>query len=117
MMMTISDSSVRDNAIMNYYESIGYITSLMLRAAQDQDWETLVDAESCCAQLIRELEAAGDEKTRLAPGQSQRKQAIIRKMLANDAEIRILTQPWLYQLERMLGNAGGQRQLGTAYMT
>jgi flagellar protein FliT len=102
---------------MTCYESIGYITSLMLRAAQDQDWETLMDAESCCTELIRRLQATGDDKTRLAPEQSRRKQAIICKVLADDAEIRLLTQPWLYQLERMLGNTNRQGRLAAAYVT
>ena len=52
-MMMISDASVGGNAIMTCYESIGYITALMLRAAQDQDWETLIDGSSPLAMTRR----------------------------------------------------------------
>src|SRR5438552_16954596 len=46
-----------DTQLLAYYESIGHVTRLMLRAAQAQDWELLQDAEACCAGLIHRLEA------------------------------------------------------------
>jgi flagellar protein FliT len=113
--MTMVDTATSDGAVMAYYESVCHVTGLMLRAAQDQDWETLVEAQTCCAQLIDQLEAVADKNARLAPDHQQRKQQIIRKVLAADAEIRRLTQPWLCSLENLLGSASSNRQFDRAY--
>ena len=94
-----------ETQVMAYYESIGHVTRLMLRAAEEQDWDMLLDAEACCARLIDRLQAMMDDHTVLAPEDSRRKHEIIRKVLADDAQIRLLTQPWLRQLETMLGRS------------
>jgi len=92
-----------DTQLLAYYESIGHVTRLMLRAAQAQDWELLQDAEACCAGLIHRLEAEKHQGAELAPEESRRKHQIILRILADDAQIRLLTQPWLRQLEGVLG--------------
>lgn len=95
--------------LIAYYESIGHVTRLMLRAAQDQDWEMLSDAQSCCAQLISRLQAASGSEVVLPPEEARRKYEILRKVLADDAQIRLLTQPGLRQLESILSGGAAQR--------
>jgi len=103
-----------ETQVMAYYESIGYVTRLMLRAAQDHDWEMLVDAEACCAQLIGRLEAAKNKATALPPEDSRRRHQIILKLLADDAQIRLLTQPWLRNLDNILSAGGDHCRLHAA---
>jgi flagellar protein FliT len=91
------------STVMAYYESIGHVTRLMLQAAQNQDWEMLGEAEACCAQLIDRLKAMPRESLALPPEASQRRHEIIVGLLADDAQIRLLTQPWLSKLEAILG--------------
>jgi hypothetical protein len=44
-----------------------------------------------------------------------RKQLLLRRMLADDAQIRDLTQPWLRQLEAMLCSSGNEKRLEGTY--
>lgn len=46
--------------ILSHYESLAHVSQLMLQAAWRNDWDTLIDAEACCASLIEGLKAAGD---------------------------------------------------------
>jgi flagellar protein FliT len=92
--------------VMEYYETIAQITRRMLRAAQEQDWDALADAESCCARLIDDLRLMAPAAKSLAPEESRRKHEIMCRLLADDAQIRRLTQPGLLQFERLLAGDG-----------
>ncbi len=102
-------------SMLAYYESIGHVSQLMLEAARHGDWETLVDAEQCCAALIKRLQDTGDASHGLDELEMLRKQEIIRQVLADDAQIRNLTQPWLRQLETYLGQSRMSRNVAAAY--
>ena len=97
-----------------FYESIAAASAHMLDAARASNWDALIEHEKSCAALIDELRAAGPE-LRLAPDARERKGAIIRRVLADDAEIRRLTQPWLGRLEELLRASATQRRLDTTY--
>ena len=97
-----------------YYESIAAASGRMLRAAQEGDWDALIDQEKVCAALIEALRACGAEQ-RLSESSIKRKSAILRKVLAEDAEIRRLTQPWLRRLEELLHSSANARRLDDAY--
>jgi len=103
------------NDTLPYYESIGHVSQLMLTAARHRDWDTLVDAERCCAVLIARLQTVGASDGDLDSEGKKRKQQIIRRVLAEDAEIRDLTQPWLQQLESHLGSARRARDVKATY--
>lgn len=99
---------------LSYYESIAAASGRMLRAAQDSDWDALIEQEKVCAALIEALRAA-DAERKLSGEALVRKAAIIRQVLAEDAEIRCLTQPWLRRLEELLRASANQLRLGDAY--
>jgi flagellar protein FliT len=101
--------------ILAHYESIADVSQLMLQAAWRSDWEALVDAEQCCASLIGRLKAAGDQNAVLDESGRQRKHDVIRRVLADDAQIRDLTQPWLRKLGEQLGYRRNARSLEAAY--
>jgi flagellar protein FliT len=103
------------NDALTYYESIGQVSQLMLTAARQGDWDTLVDAEKCCAALIQRLQNMDEPDDALGPVGRKRKQQIIRRILAEDAEIRNLAQPWLRQLESHLGHARRARDVQATY--
>jgi len=103
------------NDSLTYYESIGHVSQLMLTAARQGDWDTLIDAEQCCAALIQRLQAIDEPESTLGPVGRKRKQQIIRRILAEDAEIRDLAQPWLRQLESHLGHARRVRDVQATY--
>ncbi len=103
-----------EESVLRYYESIAGQSQRMLSAARAGDWEDLCAAEEECARLIDHLKQLGDAPP-LSADERERRMQILKQMLAEDAEIRDLTEPWLKQLEELLGNAGNQRRLSDRY--
>ncbi len=103
-----------EDNVLHYYESIAGQSQRMLSAARAGDWDDLCAAEEECARLIAHLKQLGDTPP-LNTGERERRMQILKQMLAEDAEIRDLTEPWLKQLEQLLGNAGNQRRLSDSY--
>jgi len=91
-----------NNALLDCYEAIADASGGMLAAARRSDWNGLVAAERDCAASIDLLKSVQECAPPLDPAGRRRKVAILRKVLANDAEIRTLTQPWLARLQDML---------------
>ena len=89
--------------IIAIYEAILTITGRMLKAAQSADWERLITLEHECRGLTKKLMISDKNKV-LSNDLRQRKQEIIQQILADDAEIRTLTQPWMAQLQNILNN-------------
>lgn len=100
--------------IIATYENMLTVSGQMLEAAKSSDWDRLVDLEKHCRALAERL-SAGGASPRLTGQLRQRKVEIIRRMLADDAEIRNLTQPWMAQLQQFLGSARQERKLCQAY--
>jgi flagellar protein FliT len=100
--------------ILDIYGSISDKTGEMLDAARCGDWDRLIVLEQDCRVLIERL-----KRTNAGPTAGvqfvQRRIAHIRKALANDAEIRKLTEPWMTQLEAYIGGARRERTLQRAY--
>ncbi len=91
-----------EDKLLSCYEAIATASGRMLEAARMADWDRLVRAEADCTALIneaRDLRAACDCS---AAGEARRLSAL-RKVMADDAEIRALMQPWLGKLHRVLG--------------
>lgn len=99
---------------LSYYESVAAASADMLEAARCRDWDGLAEAELRCAAAIAMLKAS-DADARLDDGKRPRKAAIIRRVLAEDAEIRRLLDPRMRELEHLLGAARTQRRVDGAY--
>jgi flagellar protein FliT len=105
---------MNEQDVIAAYESILGCTAQMLEAARASDWERLVEVEQDCRKLVERLIA--DNTGQPLSGQlQQRKAEIIRKVLADDAEIRNFTQPWMAQLQNIIGSAGREQRLHRAY--
>jgi flagellar protein FliT len=92
--------------MLEHYESIAAATQAMLDAARRSDWDALHAAEAECARRIerlKRLQAATGAETAFDAAARRRRHALLCRMLAHDAEIRALTQPWLAKLEAFLG--------------
>lgn len=84
--------------LIDYYKAIEDGSSKMLDAAKNQDWEGVVRYEGACAVLIEQLcfHAKSEE---LDVGARKEKSQIMLRILQNDAQIRVLAEPWLAELE------------------
>jgi len=98
---------------MRHYESIGRLSGAMLEAARSGDWDNLADVQRACAETVDVLRSLPESP--LDTGQHQRKSTIIRKVLAEDAEVRDLAQPRIAELDLLLRGIQAQRNLGQAY--
>lgn len=90
--------------VLSLYESVAEVTGHMLLAAQEQDWDKLSELEGYCAQYVEKLKIY--EQTEPLTGEAHaRKLACIKRILADDREIRNLMAPWMVKLNTMLNNS------------
>jgi flagellar protein FliT len=101
--------------VIEKYESLAEITAKMREAAVQSEWDLLVELEEQSSTRVAELKAIDlspiDEATRL------RKVALIKRILADDAAIRSKMEPWMDQLQRIMGAARSEDRLQKTYTT
>ncbi len=100
--------------VVALYEEVARITGNMLSAAHQQDWEQLVALEAGCANCIESLKGCTvpvmlSEEARL------QKVSLIKTILANDREIRKLTDPWMQHVAHLLESAHAQCRVNKRY--
>lgn len=86
--------------LLDYYKAIESKSADMLQAAQVQDWDAVVVCEKACGVLIHELRQQAQVRE-LTAVQRKEKMRIMQRILRNDAQIRILAEPWLAQLDHL----------------
>lgn len=94
---------------LTFYETVAEITDQMLAAARTQDWEKLATLEAHCAEYARTVKAQSHDEV-LTPEESEKKIASIKKILADDREIRNLIDPWMVKLSFMLNSRNIDRK-------
>jgi flagellar protein FliT len=90
-----------NSALLNYYEAIEQASQDMLEAARIGNWDHVVKLEGACALLISQLKHAA-ARQKLGPDEAQIKSQIMQRILLNDAELRLLAEPWLEDLDDLL---------------
>lgn len=95
------------------FESISSLTGEMKEAARAGEWDRLAELEQCCADVVARLRVA--PPVRLPADMQRRKVELIHKIMADDAEIRVHTEPWMKQIQALLGNASMARRVHEAY--
>ena len=91
--------------LIDYYKAIEDSSVKMLQAAQRENWDEVVRYEGACAVLIEQLRHLSQSEP-LTPELRREKSRIMQRILRNDAEIRILAEPWLEDLDSMLVHPG-----------
>ncbi len=99
--------------IIAAYETILSITGQMLEAARKKDWDYLQALEEDCRAVMAILMAANAAP--LGGTYQQRKVEIIHKVLADDAAIRNITQPWVAHLQDIIGGTSREKKSTQAY--
>ncbi len=100
--------------VINNYESLSAITSRMRDAAEHGEWDALVDLEQQCSRHVATMKPM-DAATALDETARQRKIQLIKKILADDAEIRNRTEAWMGQLQRIMQSNRQEQRLHQAY--
>jgi len=108
MITTQNHTAAHDNqgmapqTLLDYYKAIEGASRKMLEAAQAEDWDQVVRLEGACAVLIEQLRAQSRSQN-LGPQERSEKQRLMLSILRHDAEIRHLAEPWLADIDHMLG--------------
>ncbi len=100
------------------YENMAVISNQMLDAARNANWELLSALELRSSAYIETLKKNGASEDQIDNSDNalrERKVALIKKILADDRDIRNLTEPWMKQLSSLIKNTGNERKLAQAY--
>lgn len=100
-------------AQIEIYEQMCALSTRMVEAARASDWEQLIDLERAVADLRDTLLSDADSGT--PPREAEKKRALIRQILRDDAEVRRHTEPWMEQVRRFLTGNVRKRQVDQAY--
>jgi len=100
--------------VIENYEVLSSLTAQMREAAVKNEWDHLVELEKQCSQRVASMKAL-DASTPLDESTRLRKVALIRKILADDAEIRNRAEPWMAQLQRIMQSTRQERRLLETY--
>jgi len=104
--------------ILDTYAQVSVKSGQMLEAAKTSDWDRLVQLEQECRVLVdalRREDTSSEKAPRPEQNYIQRKYELIRKVLADDAQIRRYTEPWMEQLQILIGSTRREQRLQHAY--
>jgi flagellar protein FliT len=93
---------------IEHYEAIARASQSMLEAARSSDWDEVGRLEEHCRALIDALNEAS-QTAALRPTDNRRRMELLQRILADDAEIRDRSDPWLKQLEHLLSSRPARR--------
>lgn len=103
-----------EEKIVEHYRHMAAISQRMLAAAIADDWDRVCEAEKECARVIDDLSMIGDLSP-TDPALRRQKLELMQRVLADDAAIRLLSQPWLKKLDALLQTTDSKARLGRAY--
>lgn len=105
-------------SVIQLYALIATQSEAMLRAARTGDWDALCEAEEQCSAIIHELqELKQTQEAELNEEERIKHITYLKKILADDAAIRDITEPRLRQLEEFLRTANNTQRLSNSYGT
>ena len=105
---------MNSSKIITHYESLSALTGQMREAAVQGEWDKLVSIEQQCSQQVAAMRSADATATLDEPAR-QRKIHLIKKILADDAEIRNHTEVWMGQLQRIMQSNRQEQRLQQVY--
>lgn len=100
---------------LSTYERMSELTDQMVQAARDNDWDRLCELEQQLAGLREWLVRHDAQPARLNETERQRKVELIKRMLADDREVRRHTEPWMEDVRKLLATGNRARNLQATY--
>jgi len=98
-----------NSQVISNYESLSVLTEQMREAVMRGEWDQLIGLEQQCSRHVAAMKPV-DAITVLDEPSRQIKIRLIKKILANDADIRSRTAEWMGQLQRII-QSNRQEQL------
>lgn len=88
--------------VLAMYEQLAGLTSQMVVAARSSDWDSLDSLEQQCAEHATR---AADGVPPLSGAPRLRKIDLLKQIMANDREVRNITEPWMAQVNNIMRGA------------
>ena len=104
--------------VIHCYEQIAALTEHMVALARAANWEELTAVElqfSARVAYLKTIEQGPDAVDALDASQLAHKHRLLKRILADDAEIRDNISPKLAQLSALMGSLKRQQALNQAY--
>lgn len=102
--------------LLERYDAISQITQDMLEAARQGKWDELAGFVQTRTSLTEHL-MKQENPDLWGADELNRRNDLIRNVLAADEEIKILTKSWMNDLREQLGSVGTEAKLNKAYET
>ena len=99
---------------ISLYQEMSALSARMVEAARANDWDTLITLERSIAALRNSL-LPDDDSGNQSAGEVKIKSQLIQRILADDAEVRRHTEPWMEQVRKFLGSDAKRRDVEHAY--
>ncbi len=103
-----------EHDIVALYREVERLTGNMLSAAHQQDWDQLVALEAGCARCVESIKGC-QVSVKLSEEARQQKITLLKSILANDREIRKLTDPWMQRISHLLETANTECRVRRTY--
>lgn len=102
---------------LNLYESMSGLSAQMADAARENDWDRLTTLEHQVTDLREQMvrQDPQEPSASLSETERRRKIELIKRMLADDREVRRHTDPWMDSVRQMLGGNVRGRAMRNAY--
>lgn len=100
--------------VISNYQSLSSITGQMRDAAIQGEWDKLILLEEQCSLHVATMKPL-DTVAKLDEPERQQKISLIKKILADDREIRNRTEGWMEQLQRLMQSNRQEQRLHQAY--
>ncbi|HLP98545.1 MAG TPA: flagellar protein FliT [Sideroxyarcus sp.] len=100
--------------VIEDYKQLSALTGQMRTAAADGEWDRLISLEQECRRKVEELKP----RDGVLSDANERAQKIelIKKILADDADIRNRTEAWMHQLDRIMQSTRSEQRLQNSYL-
>jgi flagellar protein FliT len=96
------------------YQRLSSITEQMREAAAGGDWDRLVLLEKECKRKVEDIKPRDVIPSN--PDERAQKLALLKKILADDADIRSRTESWMEQLQRIMQSPRSELRLQQTYL-
>jgi flagellar protein FliT len=101
--------------ILDHFRHMAALSAKMCQAAQQADWDSLVEQERLLVQARRTRILSAPEMAGLSEAGQKHVRALIEKMLEDDAEVRRHVTPWLGSTRRYLASLNQGQKMQNAY--
>ena len=100
--------------LLEEYQLLSGITGRMREAAAGGDWDRLIELEKECKRKVEDIKPRDIVPSN--PDERAQKIALLKKILADDADIRNRTETWMEQLQRIMQSTRSEQRLQQSYL-